>query len=249
MAGGKGTRLGELGRTAPKCLLPLPDGTTLLARLTNQLRGAGIDQIVVCCSPENHSQIKPPLDDYRATTGIPQTELKAVSCESCRLGPVPALAEAVSKVSARWYLLCLADIYFTETPFGGPAQRLADNPSLDGCLLTGVDQMTPDGSGSGYVASERGTIRAISYRPFGPEQTGTRQVHRWTGSFLFRSALISDLQANPAAYGGKPFEDWIMHLLAGGARCSFLDAGPFVNVNSAHDYQFLKQTQITEKLV
>ena len=92
-------------------------------------------------------------------------------------------------------------------------------------------------------------VTAISYLPLSAGQMHAHEVRRWSGSFFFRSQLASEIRRHAEAYSGRPFEDWIKSLLTAGTRCSFLDAGPFVNVNSAHDYQFLKQTQITEKLV
>src|SRR5208337_2757455 len=71
MAGGKGSRFGEFGRTLPKCLFPLPGEQTLLTRLMGQLHGSGIHRTTVCCSPENHSVVAAFLDAYRAKNECP----------------------------------------------------------------------------------------------------------------------------------------------------------------------------------
>ncbi len=125
MAGGKSSRLGELCNGRPKCLLSLPEGETLLGRLLTQLRLANIGKALICCSRENVASIDLFLNSYRAEAGLSEKEIVAVGCAHCRAGPVPALAEALEKVAAPWYLLCLADILFTDQPFSNALNRLA----------------------------------------------------------------------------------------------------------------------------
>lgn len=47
LAAGTSRRLGVLTKDCPKCLLPLPDGTTFLERAIRCLRGVGIHRIVI----------------------------------------------------------------------------------------------------------------------------------------------------------------------------------------------------------
>src|SRR6185436_14566768 len=108
MAGGAGSRLGPLGRAMPKCLLPVPGGQTLLTRLLGQLRAAGVHEIIVCCSPENHAPIQEALDqagmvrDRDLVSGPAQPVAMAVACASCCHGPVPAMAEALALAHSPW---------------------------------------------------------------------------------------------------------------------------------------------------
>ena len=239
MAGGAGSRLGALGRATPKCLLPLVDGQTLLSRLLLQLHAAGIRQIAVCCASADHSLISRALETCRMLTGHSPDELKAVACTSCSRGPIPALAEALEHVSGCWRLLCLGDIHFTAEPFGEFVRGNA--VSFDGCLLTGTDQMASDGSGSGVVVCDGSFVRSIRYRPIKSTGVSTTQ-RRWTGSYFFREELLADLRAHLADYQHAPFEDWIQRSIERGAVCAWMEAGNFVNVNSAEDYDFLRRT-------
>ena len=68
---------------------------------------------------------------------------------------------------------------------------------------------------------------------------------RWSGSYFFREALVADLQSHLAEYRHSPFESWIQGSLDRGAVCTWVDAGPFVNVNSAEDYAFLASPRLT----
>jgi NDP-sugar pyrophosphorylase family protein len=239
MAGGKSSRFGALGQLLPKCLFPVLPDQTLLTRLADQMRLAGITQAAVCCSPDNAALIKPFLDGYRATSNQSGVDLKAISCPNSRGGPLPALQEALQSVSARWYLMCLADIFFDQAPFGAFASQLEDNKPFDGCLLTGTDLTSRNGCGTGAVACEGPVVRAISYRPFGPAQSIAGPSRRWSGSFFFRDKLVSDLSEHLGEYQQAPLENWVQGLLDRGAQCRWLEAGPFVNVNSVPDYQFL----------
>jgi NDP-sugar pyrophosphorylase family protein len=234
MAGGAGTRLGTLGRSTPKCLLPLVDGQTLLSRLLLQLNAAGIRRIAVCCSPVNYPLICAALEAYRIMTGHSRDELKAVACTSCSLGPIPAMAEALERVSGRWRLLCLGDIHLAAEPFG---EFMRGNAvSFDGCLLTGTDQK--DGSASAAVICVGSLVQLVGYRPIKSIGVSTSQ-RSWTGSYFFREELLADLRAHVAEYRHAPVEDWIHGSIERGATCTWMEAGNFVNVNSAEDYEFL----------
>jgi NDP-sugar pyrophosphorylase family protein len=239
MAGGAGTRLGAMGRATPKCLLPLVDGETLLSRLLLQLHAAGIRQIAVCCSSVDHQLICAALETCRGATGYSRDELKAVACTNCSLGPIPAMAEALEQVSGRWRLLCLGDIHFATEPFSEFVRGNA--VSVDGCLLTGTDQMASDGSGSGVVVCERSLVRSIHYRSIKAIDVSTTQ-RRWTGAYFFREELMEDLRAHVAEYRHAPLEDWILRSIERGAVCTWMEAGNFLNVNSAEDYDFLVRT-------
>jgi molybdopterin-guanine dinucleotide biosynthesis protein A len=239
LAGGKSSRFGSLGRVLPKCLLPVPGGETLLTRLIGQLRQAGVPQVVVCCSPGGAPLIEPFLERYRVAGALSDEELTAVPCPKSALGPLPALAEALSRVAAPWYLLALADVVFAEGPFAASIHRLREGALEDGCLLTGSDQVARNGFGTGFIASDGTAARAISYRPFGPAPRAQGRLRRWSGSFLFRQELVPDLSGRLAAYRTAPLEDWIDGLLDRGDRCECMDAGPFFNVNAVEDYRLL----------
>ena len=215
MAGGKATRFAG---DVPKCLAPLSDGSTLLGRLIQQLRDARVEEIIICCSPENVESI----------TQFVGARAKAVACASCDLGPLPALAEALRHSSGERKLLCLADIYFHKSPFG----------QLEGeSLAIGQDGST---AGSGWVVRDRQAVRGISYL-----RTPNADA-RWTGTFLFDKHLAAHLSANVDRYTKKPFEAWISDLIAEGNSLQWIDAGAFVNVNTGADYaRVLEMTRPT----
>ena len=242
MAGGKGSRFGMLGQILPKCLFPV-GRQTLLTRLADQLRCAGVRQIAVGCSPENISIIGPFLEKYRTAAGLTAGSLKAVSCANSSLGLLPALADVLSSMPAQRYLVCLGDIYFTRYPFGGLAPDFAAEGFSPGCLLTGTDEICPNGLGTGSVACAGSDVCAVSYRPLDSTLLQGRQLRCWTGTFFFCGELADDLREHLAEYGQAPFEDWIQGLLDRGARLRWLDAGPFLNVNSTAEYHFLTSRQ------
>ncbi|MDR5729774.1 MAG: NTP transferase domain-containing protein [Terriglobia bacterium] len=242
MAGGKGSRFGTLGQVLPKCLFPV-GRQTLLTRLLDQLHCAGIRQVAVGCSPENISRIVPFLDSYRKASGFTKESLQAVSCSNSRLGLLPALADVLSTIPAQRFLVCLGDIYFARAPFRLLARAAAADEVSSGCLLTGTDEMSNDGSGTGSIACNGTEVCAISYQLQSSAQDRGEKPRRWTGTFFFRGELASDLKQHLAAYHQAPFENWIQGLLDRGTRLQWMDAGSFVNVNSAADYQFLTNRQ------
>ncbi|MHA3771305.1 NTP transferase domain-containing protein [Verrucomicrobiota bacterium sgz303538] len=239
MAGGKGTRLGQLGSLLPKCLLPLGNNATLLSRLIKQFQSAGIDKAAICCSPENHVQVEAFIEAAGEPTEKSLEKIHAVSCSNTQHGPLPALAEIAASLSAEWFLLCMADIFFQMRPYDNLTALVASQPDIDGFVITGADQMPVGGWGTGAVVCEGSSVRAISYRPFAPEQQLAGDIRQWSGSFLFRASLIADLLERVDEYHGAPYEAWLQGLLDRGARCEWIDAGPFVNVNSTREYEFL----------
>jgi len=242
MAGGKASRFGMLGQILPKCLFPVGQ-QTLLTRLLDQLQCAGVRQMAVGCSPWNVSLIGPILEAYRTGARLTEVSLKVVSCPNSFLGLLPALADVLSNISARRYLVCLGDIYFAQGPFGALTRDPEAKDLSAGCLLTGTDEMFNSGLGTGSVACEGADVGAISYQLLAPAHLQGRQPRRWTGTFFFREELKADLEQHLAGYGQAPFESWIQGLLDRGTRLQWRDAGSFVNVNSTADYQFLLSRQ------
>jgi NDP-sugar pyrophosphorylase family protein len=247
MAGGAGTRLGPLGRALPKCLLPLGDGQNLLSRLLGQLQAAGVRQVTLCCSPGNHSRIRAELESFNtARADLADAVLSAVACPDCSLGPLPALAEALTHSTGRWRLLCLADIYFATDPFSGFMGELSrrGGKAIDGCLLTGSDQMAGNGngSGSGAVFSKGSIVQSVSYHVSESMAGAATAQRRWSGAFFFRESLVRDLIAHRFDYRHAPLENWVQGSIERGAVCSWMDVGEFVNVNSEEDYAFLTRS-------
>ena len=216
MAGGKGTRFAG---DVPKCLAPLGDGSTLLGRLIQQLEDARVEEMIVCCSPEN----------VRAIAQYVGERAEAVACADCAFGPLPALTEALKASSGRTKRLCLADIFFEKGPFRE--------------LKNGTLAIGQDGSdvGSGWVVRDGSTVDVISYLPTPGADA------RWTGTFLFDERVAEHLFERAHCYSKKPFEAWISDLIASGNVLEWLDAGAFVNVNSAADYA--RVVQMTRPIV
>jgi len=213
MAGGKGARIGAMEGDLPKCLLPVAGEQPLLTRQIDQMQIAGITDILVCCSVANADIIRPFL----------KKGARAVACENCKLGPLPALAEVLTCVSTSLLLLSLADIYFMESPFA----KLHHHH--EACLVTGTDRQ---GSTGGVTCNEE-LVLSISYHP------EVNQIRHWTGVFLFHKDRIPALSHNLDTYHDAPIEDWIQDLVDGGMRCTWIDGGAFVNVNRMADYQYL----------
>jgi hypothetical protein len=142
-------------------------------------------------------------------------------------------------VDASWYLLCLGDIFFESPPFDSLAAMTDKAEHVDGCLLTGLDALIAAGEGTGFVAWDGSGVHAIAYKP-GPDWSHAREgCRRWSGAFFFTATLAEDLVRHAATYHLAPLEQWVAGLLERGARCTWVEAGSFINVNSAEDHASL----------
>lgn len=227
MAGGRGARFGS---SVPKVIVPLPDGSTLLTRLLSQLAEARIRTARICCSPESFPEIHRLVEQTLASSSQSKIEIQTITCIQCAFGPLPALAEALAGTTGEWRLLCLGDIYFSAVSFREVARHAEMNPSGDGWILTGHDLCGRDEKAAGWLQCNGSKLCDISYSP-----SPTANL-RWTGGFLFRKELVSDLLARIQDYSHKPLEAWIHDLILAGRELRTFDAGGFINVNSPDDY-------------
>ena len=226
MAGGRGARFGS-GR--PKVISPLPDGSTLLTRLLSQLAEARIRTTRICCSSETFPDIHRLLQTAGPGSRS-RLEIQTIACAQCALGPLPALAEALAGTTGEWRLLCLGDIYFSAVSFQEITYRTELNPNCDGWILAGHDLCGRAEKATGWLQCDGSKLCGISYSPSPTANS------RWTGGFLFRKELISDLLTRIRDYSHKPFETWIHDLILARRELRTVDAGSFINVNSPEDY-------------
>ncbi|RYD71152.1 MAG: hypothetical protein EOP84_25390 [Verrucomicrobiaceae bacterium] len=133
----------------------------------------------------------------------------------------------------------MADIFFEQVPYDHLPSVVMNCPEFDGYLITGTDKMPAGNCGTGTVLCDRKSVRAISYIPFIAGQPLAEEIRQWSGSFLFRTDLIPDLLEHSREYHGMPYEAWLQGLLDRGARCAWIEGGPFINVNSAREYELL----------
>lgn len=248
MAGGKGSRLADLGYAQPKCLLSVGNDESLLLRIVNQLQTSDLRDITVCCSPENHEIIEDYLRSHcYSEFDSGEANPIAVASLACQKGPLPALADVLSRIDATYYLLCLADIYFFNNPFTDLKSITYNQYLPDGFLLAGNNVAAPNGSGTGFIYCQGNWVKGLSYRRFENDLDQPQMHLRWSGGFLFKNNLKRDFCSGPDAYGDAPFERWIQDIIEQKVICEYFDIGNFVNVNTLADYEFILQLAKTTK--
>jgi NDP-sugar pyrophosphorylase family protein len=238
LAGGEGSRMGPLGKLAPKCLLPLADGTSLLLRLLGQLAEAGVRSVVIAANATNHQQIREHSEAYCARPELSGMFVNPIVFSKTLWGPLPALGEAALSLATPTILMCLGDILFFRPPFAMLVDRLEAAPDFDGYLITGRDEVSAADQGTGWIACAGKRVEAISYPPF-PNPIDGAEILRWSGAFAFSAGMAEVLRTEFASFTRTPLEHWVQLLVQRNSKVGWLDAGAFANVNSAREYELL----------
>jgi glucose-1-phosphate thymidylyltransferase len=141
LAGGRGTRFGELTTRIPKPLLPVA-GKPLIVRNIENLRRAGITQITIVISPDSE-QVRTVLGDG-SELGV---NLNYV-VQNDHLGTAHAIGLAREVLDGRRFLVCwsdnltlyqLSDLVDNDRVFpadGTLAVHFTDNPKKGGIVIT-----------------------------------------------------------------------------------------------------------------
>lgn len=226
LAGGEGSRVGLVGRLLPKCMLPISSQDTLLSRLLAQLSESGVAQIVVSTSPEHYDLLRVFI---KRVVGVLRFRAEvSLFCDSThKFGPVPALAEAMRRHPSEAYVLGLADILFTESPFLRPVV----DGDAGGTLIVSTLE-----SGRGGVAStEHGRVCRLTYDAKRAVRANGEQVYNWTGAAYFTQRLAQHAIERGPAMIHRPLEELFNDAICTGHVLSYAQTGAFVNVNSFDD--------------
>jgi NDP-sugar pyrophosphorylase family protein len=231
LAGGRGERIGPLGRILPKCMLPVSADDTLGSRLLGQLVEAGIRRTIVSTSSENHALIKAFVERiigrWSKREGGSRPHVTVFLNPAHRMGPLPALAEVIKQHASNEYVLALADIALTSNPFA----VLSSTHSGTGSLVVG-----PYVAGRGGVVVTNGdaVLRLMHDAVRTPPHAAPDGTVRfnWTGAAQIGAAFVSEVLELAATSVHKPLEDVFNAALARGLALSYVKTDAFVNVNS-----------------
>lgn len=215
LAGGRGARLGRLGRILPKALIAVSPTDTVLTRLLSQLGGAALPVLVTTNSEDQ------PLIDAVVRRSLGEAGGVTVVAETAHaLGPVSGLRAALDRVDAERVLVCLSDIVFLSSPFAGGDVLLRDG-LISGPLAEGR---------SGVVELDGDRVTRVAYRwdDFAPNRT----YANWSGAL---SARASDLRSALSVCSNETLEDIVQILLENVPLTAFRAPGDFVNLNTTSE--------------
>ena len=225
LAGGEGTRLGQVGRLLPKCLLPISTEETLLSRNVEQLVRAQVKEIVISASPGNFRMIQAFTQPLSRELRQQAVNLRVIKNAAHRSGPISALAAILNQNVRPAYLLALADIAFEQNAF----------TSLGGAATTqNVLAVSDREPGRGGIVIVREThVLALHYRN-DAIPLAKRGTYNWTGAACF-SCRAARVIAVCAASAETPLEFAFSSLLSNSETLRIIKVPKFVNVNNFAD--------------
>ncbi len=185
LAAGLGTRMGEITKTTPKCLLPVA-GTPLLGRWFGQLARAGVDAVLV-----NTHHLADQVRDYVASSR-PPLEV-ALAHEESLLGSGGTLAENRSfAAGAERFLVVYADNASTVDLAALAAEHRPGDEAVLGLFRV------PDPENRGVVELDaEGRVVDFAEKPERP-----RSDLAWAGLLLGTPALLDAVpDARPCDLG------------------------------------------------
>ncbi|MEY9748888.1 NDP-sugar pyrophosphorylase family protein [Bradyrhizobium japonicum] len=232
LAGGAGTRIGGVGQYLPKGLLPVSQNETLLLRLLQQLREAGICNVAISTSPHHQPLLEAFIQNatrvWRDLKLNADLTVAVYSNEAHRWGPNPALSEAIGFFRrGQPVLLCLADIGFISNPFC----RLFESERHEMTLLMGPYRETQGG-----VAHLEGLdVRALYYRWEEAESLDRLDLCNWTGAALISTTVLEEFVSICRRAKKAPLEEPLNALIRSGVIVRHSGVDEFVNVNTFAD--------------
>jgi NDP-sugar pyrophosphorylase family protein len=220
LAGGKGTRFGELSKSFPKALLPLAN-TTLLERQIRQSVSSGISQILIVTA-RSYSP------SFRSLRRYPQ--VKIVYRGSDEKSPLHSLYNVLRRYAGKQnILLSLGDIYFRSNPFG----IIHQYPKKKEILLAAAGaRPIRDLSPGGIVFTKNRKIISIIKRP----NKDNRKGYRWSGTAIFRNELVTELETYLGS-GKQELEEFFEYCRQTNYELTMVRIPDFINVNAMKDFQ------------
>jgi D-glycero-alpha-D-manno-heptose 1-phosphate guanylyltransferase len=211
LAGGRGTRLGELYPNTPKPLIPVA-GRPFLYWLTRWIHQHGVNDFVYSAG-----YLADQIEDWARDDSLPGIS-RTVRKEEQPLGTGGALLHALDR-SAKWCLVANGD----GLVMGGIDDLLGQRlDGLDGALI-GID--VEDTSRYGSLDADANG-RLLAFREKVP---GSGLING--GLYLFRTSVLTEL---PSCSPMSLEQDIFPALLSGGANIQIVNAGraPFIDIGT-----------------
>lgn len=190
LAGGRGTRLGSLGRRVPKVLLDLA-GRPLLAWHLDRFERDGLERVVVSAHHLADS-IQEFADDYRGPL-----ELRVV-VEPVLVGTAGGVRYALGELGTGPFLVLYGDVVTTE-----PLHGLLEAHARGGAVATVAVHRAPAAEGKGIVEVDAdGRVRRFVEK--GPPGAGPALIN--SGIYVLEPELVEPLPVGvPLDFGFDVF--------------------------------------------
>jgi len=220
LAGGLGSRMGNLFTVLPKCLLPVSKDDTLLTHVMNHLIRMNLDTIIVSTSEANFDIIRTFVTSLRNIKK--KVDLIVFKNQGHVDGPVAALQKVVSTWEKKSYILSLSDIVFLD-------KLLIMPPPNRNWLLC-----SPRITGRSGVVATMGMFAKHLY--YNSTEAPHEERMNWTGTACFdrRVADILINLSNPSNFTN--LEEFINSSIEFGNDWQIVMTSNFVNVNTFQDY-------------
>lgn len=181
LAAGRGTRLGELGRTVPKILVDV-GGEPLLARQIRYLKGAGIERIVI-----NAHHLADQVESFVAEH--PLAEDIDVVVEAELLGTAGGVRNALPHLGTDAFAVLYGDVIVNE-----PLEMVAETHRRAGAAATLTLYRTTAIEGKGTVElTPAGMVGAFHEKASMHVEGNAYYVN--AGLYIVEPSLIHDLPA------------------------------------------------------
>lgn len=180
LAGGIGSRMGEVGKMIPKFLLPV-NGEILLLRTLRQTLDKGFNRVVVCTRLEYVEQIKGLITHLENGKEYIKIQL---ADESSLFNSLKDIGKIVS--SGDGFVLLLGDIFYFDNPF----DKLPVG-NVVGDVLVGKKIIDPSELSKGGIieTDDRGAVLRVVKKP----SLDIGQGVRWSGMALCGRGFFDDL--------------------------------------------------------
>jgi len=185
LAGGLGTRLGEIVREIPKPVLEVA-GRPFIAWLMREMLRFGVDEFVILTG---HLSAAVESAVMQAADALPKRVNVIFSEEPVRAGTGGALFHA-RKLLAERFLVCNGDSLFDCNIAALLGDFAADGSDVLGRLIV---RDLPEAARYGTVALFADTITAFAERPVGQPQAGAPAPLMNAGIYAFDKALLDHL--------------------------------------------------------
>ncbi len=238
LAGGIGSRMGEIGDFLPKFLLPVGDHT-LLFRLLSQLKFQ-FDDLVISTNSHNFPVLTKYIKKY-----FSEFNIKIVENKYHAKSAVSALYHILKRL--QWqgqFLLILSDIFYLDLPLS----KIGSGFTQESDVLFGTKYKNPIELTRGgiIVTNNHRKVIDIVKKPSKKIKDGAR----WSGMAICNQGFWKDLSKSICRKNESQIdlEEIFQYRILSGHAASFIDCGEFVNINSPQHLLLANLLSMKEKI-